>query len=94
MLLEKKLKFHSILENMRNSTKIQIETDEIQILRKKAEDYQKENQSLKIQIKQIENSQETDKELKTLKKQLKNQNKLHEADLNVLASLQNVSIRS
>ena len=90
MLLEKKLKFQSIMENMRNSTNIRDPADEVETLRREAERHQKENQALKSRIEKMGDSEGMAKELKSARKQLKKERKMHEADLNVLSSLQSV----
>lgn len=89
MLLEKKLKFFTIIDNMSNSTKIQGGED-LQKIQSQMEDYKKENALLKTRIKEMEKSSSPKEELAKLEKKLKKQAKLHEADLYVLSDLQKV----
>lgn len=88
MLLEKKLKFTNILENMRHSTKGPAEADEAAQLQQSLEALRKENRELTLRLEAPRESEQL--ELKAARKELKKLKKLHEADLNVLANLQSV----
>ena len=91
MLLEKKLKFFSIIDNMRNSTKLQMEGEEAQKLAEKLRESEKQNEELREKVRRLE-KKELEEELKATQKLLKKQKKIHEADLYVLSNLQMVGI--
>jgi hypothetical protein len=88
MILEKKLKFKSIIGDMRSSTKNQEE--EIFYLKKQILELQKENRKLKQSSSFGLNNGDINEELKTVQKMLKNEKKMHEADIAVLSNLQSV----
>jgi predicted RNase H-like nuclease (RuvC/YqgF family) len=90
MLLEKKLKFFTIIDNMRNSTKIPVDEKEIKKIEEKLKESQQENKFLKDKIQEMENSSEFEEKLKKVRKELKKEKKMHEADLYVLSDLQKV----
>jgi Fic family protein len=88
MMLEKKLKFKNILNDMRSST--QINEEEILEMKRRILELERENRRLKqesgVNVKKFG----MDEELKTVRKMLKNEKKMHEADLAVLSNLQSV----
>ena len=85
-MLEKKLKFKDILGNMRSSN--QLQDNDLFNLKKQMLDLQRENQKLKTGKTNYLEKVSQDEEIKIIKKRLRNQEKIHQADLGVLSSLQ------
>ena len=87
--LEKKLKFKDILGDMRSSN--QIQEEDLFNLKKQILNLQRENHKLKASKTYHLEKVSLDEEIKTIKKLLRNEQKMHEADLGILSTLQSVN---